>query len=152
MKKNIDKLTESEFEELLLTFMVGVYVRSGVLDSQGKNWKEVDDQLKFFLQLAEGLGFRKLVEHYNKDVLPNEKLCKQEEKIMEDYNEDEFWNTLEIYLGQRDFFENATNDDLEQLKKDFWLPDIVDKYYKKYEKEFMKHGINRLQIVNKVKK
>lgn len=148
LKKDIKELTELEFEELLLTMMVGVYVRTAVLDSQGRNWKKVDEQLKFFLRLAEGLGYKKLIEYYNHVVLPKETLSKREEKIIEDFNEEEFWDRLEIGLGQRDFYAQLTKDDLEKLKDNFFLPSIVHEYYKKYRKEFEEYGLERLRLVN----
>jgi len=150
-KKDIKELTELEFEEVLLTVMVGVYVRTAVLDNRGRSWKKIDEHVKLFLHTAENLGFKKLVEYYNKAILPKESLCKREEKIIENYGEDEFWEELKLRLGQRDFFMEITEEELKNQKKMPWLSNKINEYYEKYEEEFIEQGIERLQIVKKGK-
>lgn len=146
-KKDIKELTELEFEEFLLTVMVGVFVRTSVLENQGKDWKKVEKQLEVFLRFTEQLGHKNLIQYYNHARLPKDSLEKREEKIIDDFIEEEFWEALQLRLGQRDFFEETTDEELEELKKQFWLPEKVHEYYERYNDEFEKHGIERIKVV-----
>ncbi len=140
--------TKKEFKELLLTIMVGTFVRSGVLDSHGQEFKKIDDQLDFFLNLAEEYGYKDLIEYFENSKLPNHKLCHEEEEIMEEYNLHEFWHQLEIMFGQRDFFKSMTKEEKKEMEKEGWFPDRIEKYYEKYRNEFEEYGIDRLRIVD----
>ena len=112
----------------------------------GEDWK-IEDQYLPFLKLARNLGYSNLIEIFNGSLIPSNRLCKKEEEIISKYTDDEFWNDLEVRLGQRDFTESLTKEEIENIKKNFWLPDRVHKYYRKYEKEFGKYGIQRLRIM-----
>ena len=143
------KLNKVELKELILTLMVGSSVRSAVAELDGEDWEKIEDQYLPFLELARNLGYSDLIENFKGSLIPSNKLCKKEEEILSEFTDDEFWNDLEIRLGQRDFTESLTKEELEKIGKNFWLPDKVHGYYKKYEKEFEKYGIQRLRIINK---
>ena len=145
------KLNKEELKELILTLMVGSSVRSAVAELDGEDWEKIEDQVRPFLELAKKLGYSDLVEDFKGSLLPSNKLCKEEEDIISIYTDDEFWNDLEIRLGQRDFTEGLTKEELQKMSKNFWLPDKIHQYYRKYEKEFEKYGIQRLRIVDRKK-
>ncbi len=72
-----------------------------------------------------------------------------EDAIVE-YNDDQFWLDLSDRLGQRDFCENASEEVLETIESNGGLlPDGVRAYYEKYDKEFDKHGLDRLRVEGK---
>lgn len=147
-RKSFKDLSKTEFKEILLTFMVGEFVRTAVAETEGDDWQTIEKQLDFFLDLAEELGFDDLVEHFEKHKIPSEDLNKEEERIMGLFVEDEFWEEVKVRLGQRDFFESLSKEEKEKLfkEKPFWFPDKINEFYDKYIKEFEKHGIERLRI------
>lgn len=148
-RKTFKDLSKAEFKEILLTFMVGEFVRASVAETKGEDWQKIENQLDFFLDLAEEFGFTDLVEYFEKHRISSEDLNKKEGKIMDLFVEDEFWEELEVRLGQRDFFESLSKEEKERLfkEKPFWLPDKIDEFYDKYRKEFEKDGIKRLRIL-----
>ena len=149
------KFTNHELKELLLTLIVGSWVRETVDEYNGKEYtsqNKYDKQTKYFLELAEKLGYNNLFEKYKNELIVSNSLGREEDKIMEIFHEDVFWEELQTRMGKRDFFKNITKEEKEELKKKHWLPERVHRFYEKYEKEFEKHGIDRLGIMGDVKK
>lgn len=146
-KRSLTELSKSEFGELLLTVMIGLSVRSSIAESHDADWQRIDDQLIPLLNYAENQGFSDLIQDFQGTKLPIDVLEKEEERILEEFNEEEFWETLEVRLGQRDFFASLSDKEKKGLASDIWLPDKIHRYYDKYRKEFEKYGIERLRIV-----
>ncbi|MBW6441477.1 hypothetical protein K0B04_01030 [Patescibacteria group bacterium] len=146
--KTLSKLSKKDLADLLFSFMVGNSVREAVAVYNGKDYKRFEKQLDFVLEKAEEMGFDDLVQDFNNSKLPSSDLCKKEELIIAEYNDIEFWENLEIRLGKRDFFESLSSEEMKDLRKNFWLPEKVHKYYEKYQKEFEKYGIERLRVKN----
>lgn len=146
------KLTKEQLKELLLTILVGVHVRSAVEESRGKDFKYIEKIEEDFCQLARSLGYEDLIENFHGKIIPSNTLCLETDTIMEEYDEDQFWFTVELYLGKRDFYRDLTPTEEKELKKSKWFPDKIEKYYEKYRKEFEKHGVERLEIVKKNQK
>ena len=141
------KFDKDTLKELILTLMIGDFVREAVAESNGESFEQFEKQLKPFLKMAENLGYNDLVERFHGELIPANKLGLEEDKIIEEYNDEEFWFLLQTILGQRDFYESRTESQKKQMEKDIMLPIEVHKFYDKYSKEFDKHGIDRLRIV-----
>lgn len=146
MAKN-KKVTKKEFTDILLTFTVGNFVREMLLDENLGRSKRLDSQMDFMLNLAERMGFADLVEIFHGSRLPINSLCLKEEKIIEEYEEQQFWENLGIKLGQRDLYNSLSDKEKEELSKQIWLPEKIHEFYEKYSIEFEENGLNRLQIV-----
>ncbi len=138
--------TEEELKELVFTLMIGTWVREAVAEANGEDISKFNKQVKKFLELAENLGYKQLIQYFHGSLLPSDKLCSEEEKVLEYYNDLTFWEELELRLGQRDFFKEVTKLQLREIKKKHSLPDKIHSYYEKYRKEFEKNGIDRLEI------
>lgn len=142
-------MSKEALKDFILTIMVGSFVRGSVAELHGEDFEHFEKQVNTFLELAERLGYKDLIERFKGEIIPSNELGLEEEKIMEEYNSDEFWFMLQTMLGQRDFRESKTIKELQKLEKDFWLPDEVQKFYDKYSKEFEDFGIDRLRVVKK---
>ncbi|KKQ91732.1 MAG: hypothetical protein UT58_C0004G0026 [Microgenomates group bacterium GW2011_GWC1_39_7b] len=143
------KFTKGELKELILTLIVGSWVREAVDEYNGEEYKSPsrhEKLLKYFLELSEKLGYEDLFEKFKGELIVSNSLGKEEDKIMEIFHEDVFWEELQTRMGKRDFFKSITKEEKEGLKKNFCLPERVHKIYEKYEKEFEKYGIDRLEI------
>ncbi|MBI5913111.1 hypothetical protein HY839_01575 [Candidatus Azambacteria bacterium] len=139
--------TKEQYKELLLLVLLGSWVRGGVADMRGEYSKEMDELEEYLLGEAKNFDLDDLVEHFEGHIVPSDKLSKEYEEIMEEYNDDEFWIQLSRRLGQRDF-ERTISEEEERHMKDNngWFPERVHELYKEYDKEFEKHGIDRLEI------
>lgn len=142
------QLTDEQFKELVFLTMIGEYVRGGVLDS----WGEYDPQkhnalMEYLLQEAAAVGRVDLVEKFEGHLVPSDALSDEEEELMVEYNDDEFWSELSSRLGQRDFEASMTADEKREAEAKGWLPERVQEFYEKYEKEFEEHGVERLRVI-----
>jgi hypothetical protein len=146
------ELSKEQFRELLLDVIIGVYVREAVLDLQGKDFSKVEELEKYLLSVAENFDAGDMVENFKGALIPSEKVCKEYEDIIEEYNNDEFWSRLEIDLGKRDFWESLTEEEKREIEKEKWLPERVHDFYDYYAKEFEENGIENLRIVKEIKK
>jgi len=73
-------------------------------------------------------------------------LTGQHERALEEYNEAEFWEALMVQMGKRDFFRSMTEKEKHVLEEEAWLPERIQEMYQKYDDEFSKHGLERLEI------
>ncbi len=149
MTRKLKDLNSREFTEILLTFMVGNTVRAFIAEAREEDEKQIEEQLNYIINLTEELGHNDLIEEFEGVKLPTSALCLEEEKIREEYDDQEFWENLEVRLGQRDFYKSLTTSERKKVNKNLWLPEKVHSYYEKYRKEFEKNGIERLRIIDK---
>ncbi|MBU0535252.1 hypothetical protein KKC62_03620 [Patescibacteria group bacterium] len=146
MMTNKHKITKNKFSEILLTFMVGDFVRELVSEENKKKLKQLEEGMGYMLNIAVELEFDDLIEDLHGSRLPENSLCLREEEIVREFSDFEFWETLELRLGQRDYYKSLSSSEKYSLAKSFWLPDKVHEYYEKYRKELEKHGVDRLYI------
>ena len=141
------QFSDKQFKELLFLVMIGSYVRDGVLDSRGEYDNEKHDILeKYLLERAKDEGHDHLVEDFKDSLIPSDELCRKEEELIAEYNDEEFWFELGNRLGRRDFEKSMTDEEREKVEKEGWFPERVNEFYKKYSDEFEKRGIERLEI------
>lgn len=139
------QLSKEPFKQLMLSVMIGSFIQSYMAESE-EDALAFEKQVDLMVNLAQTLGYDGLIEYQDNYKLPANDLCLQEDAILEAYNDENFWETLEIRLGKRDFFREASAQEIKELKKQFWFPEKIHEYYEKYRKEFEKHGIARLEI------
>lgn len=153
MGKNKQKiemeLDKKLFTELLLAAMLYSWVRGGLADSKGEDFKKYEELKSYLLKIAEDNGFSDLVEEFHGHLVPADKLSKLEEEIMEEYDDDAFWYELITRLGKRDFWRTVTPEEKEEIKKQDWLPERIHKIYEEYEREFEENGVKRLEVNKK---
>ncbi|MFA6158247.1 MAG: hypothetical protein WC763_01285 [Candidatus Paceibacterota bacterium] len=105
---------------------------------------------KIVLESAIGTDAEDLVQEAGKRLLPADDIMDGTEEIVDEYIEDQFWLELSDRLGQRDFLENVSEGDVDSIEtEDGLLPEGVREYYSKYDKEFDKHGLDRLRVEGK---
>ena len=149
IQKAID-FAKEQYKELLLLVLLGSWVRGGVADLKGEYSPAMDELEDYLLGKAKDFDLEHLAENFKGHMVPKDTFAKEYEKIIEEYNDDQFWYELITLLGKRDFYEQATKEELEEIEKsDGWLSRRVDQYYQKYQSEFEKHGIERLRIQSK---
>lgn len=141
------ELTKKQFKELLLLVSLGAYVKGAVEDMKGK-YKGEDEITGYLLGYAKNFELEDMTEIFEGQLIQSDKFSEKVDKMMDEFEEDEFWHRLVMYLGKRDFFREVSKDELKEIKKDElgWLPEKIRDFYARYEKEFEKYGIERMVI------
>ncbi|MBI1755077.1 hypothetical protein HYR65_02225 [Candidatus Azambacteria bacterium] len=141
------ELTKEQYKELLLLVLLGSWVRGGVADMRGEYGKEMDELEEYLLREAKKFNCSDLAEYFEGHIVPSDRLAKEYEKIIEEYNDDEFWSQLSTRLGQRDFEKTISKEEKQHMKDNNGrFPERIHTLYEEYDKEFEKHGIDRLEI------
>ncbi len=143
--------TKKEFDELLLLAGIGEYIRDGVLDDRdeydGKN-QETDLLQKLYTVAKEHKipGIETADLSGMKYTGPTNEREEEEHALIEEHDEENFWETLSTRLGRRDFFNNITPEDKIEMKRTGWLPRTLETYLERYEHEFETYGLERMVI------
>ena len=140
------EFTKKQFKEMLLASMFYSWIRGGLADRDGEDFEKFSELQNYLLEIAEKENMKDLFERFDGHLITHDKLDKEQLEIIEDYNDDTFWHELTVALGKRDFFRTVTEEEKEELKKNNWLPERIHEIYGKYDNEFEKHGIDRLEI------
>lgn len=140
------EITKEQFKETILAAMFYSWIRGGLADSKGESFREYEELSNYLLKIAKENGFNDLVEEFHGALVPSDALSNTEEKVMEEYDDDAFWNELVTRLGKRDFWRTVTSEEKKEIKEKDWLPERIHTLYEKYEEEFEKFGIDRLEI------
>jgi len=140
------EFTKQQFKEMLLASMLYHWVYGGLADRNGEDFKKFSKLEEYLLEIAEKENMTKLFERFHGQLISNNKLDIEQTKIIDEYEDDVFWNELTTLFGKRDFFRTITKKEEKELKKRKWMPERIHNIYKKYREEFEKHGIERLKI------
>jgi len=144
-------LTNEQYQELVLSTMIGNFIRETVAEGKEKEVNKLQELETQILSKAKDFDASDLSEDFKEKTIPSEKLWVKTEKIMDEYNDNEFWIALSTVLGKRDFIKDSTKEELEKIKKnDGILPEKITEYYDKYEKEFEKNGLENMFIKNNI--
>ena len=134
---------------MLLAAMLYSFIRGGLADDKGEDFKKYEELENYLLKVAEENDFNDLIEKFHGQLIPADELSELEEEIMSEYDDDALWSELITRLGRRDFFRTVTPAEDKEMKKRDWLPDRAQEFFDKYDKEFEKYGVERLEIENK---
>lgn len=143
-------LTKKQYRDLLLATCIGVYIRGGVDEREGKDFSKAEEIERHLLSFAKDFDSEDLVEEFHETLLPSPKLIAEyHDHYIDEHDEDNFWHELTTRLGQRDFALFGTEEEQERVRaRDGWLTGVIDRYYEKYEEEFEEYGTDRLQVVD----
>lgn len=143
-------LDAEQYRELLSVLDTGILIKGAVLESRGETLDALDELENVVLKAAIGTDAEDFVQKAQGRLLPSDDIMDETEDAIVEYNDDQFWLDLSDRLGQRDFCENADEHILDAIESNGGLlPDGVRAYYEKYDKEFDKHGLDRLRVDGK---
>ena len=150
MTKNKEKIavevTKKDFKELLLATMLYSWVRGGLADQKGEDFKQYERLEEILLRVADEHGFVDIAEKFKGTLVPADTLSHTIEDLVEESDDDTFWHELVVRLGKRDFYQTLTSEEKHALAKEDWLPERVQEIYEKYEQEFEEYGLGRLTL------
>lgn len=141
-------LTKKQYRDLLLSVVIGTYIREGVDEQEGIDFRGVRDVEDYLISLAKDFDAEDLTQNFEGSLMISDELIEEyHERYIEAFEEESFWSTLVRLLGQRDYEQHATSAEREEVaRRDGWFGGVIDKYYQKYEDEFETRGIERLTI------
>jgi len=140
MKKVSLELSPEQYKELLKL----VYVGDWVIDETENI--VMNDMVQTILSKAEEAGLKGLVE-FNKEqniFVPSLQLDEEVIDIINDYEDDCFWDTLIFGLAERDA-EKDLGDDIDDKPLEEKL-ELLEPYTKKYIKEFEENGLDNVKV------
>ncbi len=140
-------LSQDEYRDLVGILDMGLLIKEAVREIRGEPKGEFAGVEKRVLEAAADTDAEELSQTLGKKLMPSDEVMDETEKEINEYIEDQFWVELSDRLGQRDFLENVTEEDLEAFEAgEGSFPDGVRAYYDKYDREFDKHGLDRLRV------
>lgn len=143
-------LTKEQYRELLLNAMIGVHIRGALADDRGEDFKKFEALEQHLCAHTKAFDCEDLVEWFDGVLVPSDAFDETVHTIIDDYDDDAFWDRLETDLGKRDFFRTMTNEEREEMEQRELLPDRVQQIYDMYADEFEKNGIDNLEIVRRL--
>lgn len=144
-------LTKKQYRDLLLSVVIGTYIRESVDEQNGRDFREVSEVQDYLISLAKEFDAEDLTQNFEGHLMISDKLSEEYHDLyIEEFEEESFWFNLINRLGLRDFSKHATQEERQVVKdNEGWLSGVIDPYYAKYEKEFEKYGIERLTVEDK---
>jgi hypothetical protein len=140
-------LTEEQLRDLAFLAELGRFVRertSAVPDAElDRIWTSAIVPL---LSAAREAGIDGISERRDEEDDLHGDLVSETDSAMAAYDDETFWFELEGSLGERDFYQYGSDDEIDEAERSGRLPERVEWYYRKYRKEFDEHGVDRLEI------
>ena len=150
--------TKKQYEDLIYALEAGFHVYGILGDAVSReNYKErsnrIEELNEYFFSFAEKFGMEDLVEEFRGKIIPKDEFSEKLFEIMDEYNNETFWHELETRFGQREFDRTKTEEEMREIRENNGIyPDRIHDLYKGWGKEFEKHGIERLEVVDKESK
>lgn len=147
--QNIE-FTKQQFLTLLKIIYLGDWMVNSHRTGHGNDpmMEDYEEIMDYVFSLAPKFGFSKNIEH----ELEFDDSGKMTEinKLQEEYNEETFWEELCERLGERDFHEKYSPNEILKMDRD----ERYDKLYEcieVYEDEAENFGIERIKILKTIK-
>lgn len=148
MKINI---TKKQYWDLLRATYMADWMANAICEADMKQDKGIKEIRNFVFSFAKDFGYEKYAEYddYLKDYVATLDLDDEPEvrELIDRYDEHSFWEEATELLGERDYFEKYTKEELETMTHE----ERIDKLWEceaKWGEEFEKHGIDRLRVVD----
>lgn len=138
-KVNIQFSTE-QFKELIKL----IYIGDWVIDDAENIM--LNDMVQQIFSKAEEAGLKSMIE-YNNDLnlfMPTADLDEEVVEVIDGYEQECFWDHLIYSLAERDI-EQELKEKFKHISDEEKL-ELIEKYSKKYEKEFESNGVENLII------
>jgi len=142
------KLTKDQYENLIKLVYLGNWMINGIRlhDEQVEKYEKIEQYIFSFAKDAE---MEKYIEYdgKSKKFFPTGEFEMESdiENYRQEYEDEVFWEELVDRLARRDFIRKYGEDLIKKMdrKKRF---EKEEPFVEKYEEEFEKHGIERLEI------
>lgn len=147
------EVTEKEYQTLIEMLYLATWVISAYDTETQPDKQEYEDLEQKFLAYAKDFGMDRFVvwdEELGQYYPTREFEEGRPTELIEEFEEETFWDELINRLGKRDFMEKYTEAEIEKME-------VVERIHKidqcaeKYEEEFGENGLANLRIDKKIK-
>jgi len=141
-------LTRKQFIALLKAVYLGNWMANAYRTEDKRNdYESIED---YIFSLTAQFGFEKYVDHEDSDgdrYYPTNFFEETTDvhKLHEEYDEETLWDELAERLGERDFMEKYTKDEIVKMPRDERFTKL-SKCIDVYNEEFEKLGLQRIRI------
>jgi len=142
------EFTKEQYDSLIKLVYLGNWMINSIRDG-GKEIKKYDEIEQYIYSFAKEFGFENLIEYdaQIRQYFPTWELDDnpEVEPYRQDYENEVFWDELTDRLARRDFIKKYG----ERTVKGMTAEERMEKeqpFIEQYEKEFYKHGVDRLEI------
>ncbi len=144
--------SKKQFEDLLKLVYLGNWMANANRDGSPENphkegYEAIED---YIFSFAKQFGFDEYVENEEAKqgkFYPTRTLEEDTDinKLREEYNEETFWDELMARLGERDFYQHYSQDEIQKMNREERFLEHC-RFEDKWEDELAKHGIERLEV------
>ncbi|MEK7072285.1 MAG: hypothetical protein AAB969_01825 [Patescibacteria group bacterium] len=142
------ELSKEQYETLLKLVYLGNWVaNSSRIDDKLENYEKVEDHIFSF---AKEFGFPEFVDDEETDkgkFYPTRMFEEDTEvnKLVDDYDNETFWQELPHRLGDRDFVREYGEDKIKEMSREERFSKNYE-FIDKWQEELEDNGINRLDV------
>jgi hypothetical protein len=144
------KFTKDQYDSLIKLVYLGNWMINSIRDG-GKEIKKYDDVEQYIYSFAKEFGLDNLIEYdtQTKQYYPTWELDDnpEVEPYRQDYENEVFWDELTDRLARQDFVRHHGEKAIRKMSQKEHF-EKLHPFIEKYEEEFYKHGIERLEIKN----
>lgn len=140
-------LTDDEFAALLEMAYLGEWMSNSHLASEDDKNSEYEAVLGKLLGLARGVGLDELVEEDGELLRPSPAFEESDamRSVIEDYDNDTFWQEIVDRLATRDLLQRYGERRLDAMSPEERL-NLLDEAADRYAKEMEEYGLDRLIV------
>src|SRR3989344_1830579 len=160
MSKNMEKstnkieFTKEQFKALLKLVYLGNWLANAQRDgsNENPNLEEYEAIENYIFSFAKQFGLSEYVddEEAAKGKFYPTRVFEEEtdiQKLIEEYDEEIFWDELIDRMGDRDFFRHYSKVEIQKMTQDERFKNLYE-FIDKWADEINKHGIERIKIAN----
>ncbi|SRR5258706_16415908 len=140
--------TRKQFKALLKAVYLGNWMANAHRAEDKKvDYESIED---YIFSLAPQFGFDKYMDHERSDgdkYYPTSffEETTDVDKLHDEYDDETFWDELAERLGERDFYEDYSEDEIKKMTEEEWFTKLQEHIHK-YHKEFEKSGLERVRV------
>ena len=154
MEKSTNKIefTKEQFKALLKLVYLGNWLANAQRDgsNENPNLEEYEAIENYIFSFAKQFGLSEYVddEEAAKGKFYPTRFFEEEtdvQKLIEEYDEETFWDELIDHLGDRDFYRHYSKDEIKKMTQEKRFEKLCG-FIDKWADEINEHGIERLKI------
>jgi hypothetical protein len=145
MKINI---TKKQYEDLLKLVYLGNWMANA--NRTEDKMQSMDDLEGYIFSFAKDFGMERWADTDDPKMTYPTSYFEGEsgvQELIDDYDNENFWDELADRLGNRDFMDKYSKEEIEAMDREEYFMKNMECTIA-WEKEFEKHGIDRLRIVD----
>jgi len=145
-------LTKQQYECLIKSLEAGSSVYGILGDAVSDDYKKQSDEIEelrdYFLSIAADFGMAHITQKFKDKLILDDGFAEKLDEVIDDYNNEIFWDELQTRLGKRDYERTETPEEKEEVIKNHgWYPERIHELYEAWGKELEDNGLENFGIV-----